>query len=239
MALIVLVPVALVASTISGAIGMGGGIALLAVMASILEPSTIIPIHGIVQLVSNSSRALILLKRVRWSIFLLYLPAQILGVVIAISIYQGSPMTWLKPAIGVFVIAFLIWDRFKPKRLQLPLIVFMPAGFVGGLLTIFVGATGPYLAAFFLRDDIDREQIVATKAVIQMVGHLAKIPAFMSIGFSYGQHIGLILPLLACAILGTWIGTRLLKRMDQRLFVLGFRIALAILGLRLILDGWI
>jgi len=239
MELIILIPVALVTSTISGAIGMGGGIALLAVMASILKPETIIPIHGVVQLVSNSSRALILLRRVRWSIFFLYLPAQLVGIGIAISIYQGSPMTWLKPAIGAFVLAYLIWDRFKPKRLQLPIVFFVPAGLIGGLLTIFVGATGPYLAAFFLRDDIDREQIVATKAVIQMVGHLAKIPAFLSIGFSYGQHMELILPLLVCAVLGTWIGTRLLKRMDQRLFGIGFRTALAILGLRLVVDAWI
>ena len=239
MELIILIPVALLASIISGAIGMGGGVALLAVMASILDPGVVIPIHGVVQVVSNSSRTLILLRQVRWRIFFLYLPAQLVGIVIAISIYRGSPMTWLKPAIGGFVLAYLLWDRYKPKRLQFPILIFAPAGLIGGLLTIFVGATGPFLAAFFLRDDIDREQIVATKAMIQTVGHLAKIPAFLAIGFSYGQHVDLILPLLVCAVAGTWIGTRLLKRMDQRIFGVGFRTALAILGIRLVADLWI
>jgi uncharacterized membrane protein YfcA len=239
MELIILIPVALLTSTISGAIGMGGGVALLAVMASILAPGVVIPVHGVVQVVSNSSRTLILLRRVQWRIFFLYLPAQLVGIVIGISIYQGSPMTWLKPAIGTFVLVYLLWDRFKPKRLQLPLLIFAPAGLIGGLLTILVGATGPFLAAFFLRDDIDREQIVATKAVIQTVGHLAKVPAFLSVGFPYAQHIDLILPLLVCAVAGTWIGTRLLKRMDQRVFGIGFRLALAVLGIRLAADVWI
>jgi uncharacterized membrane protein YfcA len=239
MELIILIPVALLTSTISGAIGMGGGVALLAVMASILAPGVIIPIHGVVQVVSNTSRTLILLKQVQWRIFFLYLPAQLAGIVIAISIYRGSPMTWLKPAIGAFVLVYLLWDHLKPKRLQLPLFIFAPAGLIGGLLTIFVGATGPFLAAFFLREDIDREQIVATKAVIQTAGHLAKIPAFLSIGFSYAQHVDLILPLLACAVAGTWVGTRLLKRMDQRVFGIGFRLALAVLGVRLMADAWI
>jgi uncharacterized membrane protein YfcA len=236
---LILIPVALIASLISGAIGMGGGIALLAVMAMLLEPGVVIPIHGVVQLVSNTSRTLILLRRVRWTIFFLYLPAQILGVCLAIAIYQGSPLTWLKPAIGGFVLAYLAWERFKPKRLILPLWIFAPAGLVGGLLTILVGATGPFLAAFFLRDDIDREAIVATKAMIQTVGHLAKIPAFLAIGFPYGRHLDLIVPLLLCAVVGTWAGTRILKRMDSRLFDLAFRSVLGLLGLRLIAGVWL
>ena len=239
MNLVLLVPAAFLASIISGAIGMGGGVVLLAVMASVLDPAVVIPIHGVVQLVSNSSRTLILIRQVRWRIFFLYLLPQMLGIALAISIYKGSSMDWLKPAIGCFVLTYLLWDRFKPKRLQLPLFAFAPAGFAGGLLTIFVGATGPFLAAFFLRDDMSQQEIVATKAVIQTAGHLAKIPAFLAIGFAYGRHAGLVLPLLACAIVGTYLGTRLLTRMSHKAFNVGFRAALLLLGLRLVADVWI
>jgi uncharacterized membrane protein YfcA len=217
---------------------MGGGVALLAVMAMLLDPRNVIPIHGVVQVASNTSRTLILLRRVRWTIFFLYLPAQLIGVVLAISIYRGSELSWLKPAVGGFVLAYLLWERFKPRKLQLPLWFFAPAGLIGGLLTVLVGATGPFLAVFFLRDDIDQERIVATKAVIQTVGHLAKIPAFLSIGFPYASHLDLLVPLLLCAIAGTWIGTRILKRMDRRLFIVSFRVILALLGLRLVAGIW-
>jgi len=100
-----------------------------------------------------------------------------------------------------------------------------------------VGATGPYLAAFLLRDDMERRKIVATKAAVQSVGHFAKIPAFLSVGFDYTAHLHVLVPLVACAVVGTLLGTALLSRMNERLFQIAFRVVLAALGLRLLLGG--
>ena len=237
--LTVLIPTVIVTTTISGIIGMGGGVTLIAIMAALLEPGIVVPIHGVVQMVGNSTRSLVLLRQVRWSLLLLYVPTLILGAWFGLRFYAGAGMPWFRPMIGLFVLAFLIWDRFKPKRLVLPRWIFVPAGFVGGVITILIGASGPYLAAFFLRDDLDREEIVATKAAIQTIGHLVKLPAFMSIGFVYRDHLDLILPLVACAVLGTVIGTRILRRMPERLFQIAFRIFLAALAVRLIIDAWL
>ena len=44
-------------SILSAVVGMAGGITLLAVMLLFLEPLAAIPLHGVIQLVSNSSRA--------------------------------------------------------------------------------------------------------------------------------------------------------------------------------------
>jgi len=237
--LTILIPTVLVTTTISGILGMGGGVTLVAVMAAMLEPAIVVPIHGVVQMVGNSTRSLVLLRKVRWSILLLYAPTMLAGAFIGLRFYSGAGMPWFRPLIGAFVLAFLIWDRCKPRRLQLPRWVFLPAGLAGGIIMMLVGASGPYLAAFFLRDDLDREEIVATKAAIQTIGHLIKIPAFISIGFAYGEHLGLILPLIAAAVLGTLIGTRILRRMRESWFQVAFRIFLAVLALRLIADIWL
>jgi uncharacterized membrane protein YfcA len=237
--LTILAPTVLITTIISAVIGMGGGVTLVAVMAALLEPAIVVPIHGVVQMVSNSTRSLALLRSVMWPVMLLYVPTLLLGAWIGIHFYRGAGLPWFRPLIGAFVLAFLLWDRFKPKRLMLPRWIFVPAGLLGGIITILIGASGPYLAAFFLRDDMNREQIVATKAAIQTAGHLVKIPAFMSVGFVYREHLGLILPLLACAVIGTLIGTRILKRMNERVFQVAFRVFLAILALRLIVDAWV
>ena len=62
--LLALSAIAIITSTISGTIGMGGGILLLTAMTFFLAIDVIIPIHGIVQLVSNSTRAGILRKHI-------------------------------------------------------------------------------------------------------------------------------------------------------------------------------
>ena len=230
----VLVAVTLASTMLSGAVGMGGGTLLVAAMANLLPPGAVVPVHGVVQLCSNSSRGLLLLRHVVWSLFLLYIPLQLIGVAVATQLYRGEQLTWFRPAIGFFVLAWLAWDRWRPKHLEVGRGVFALAGFGGGVLTILVGVTGPYLAAFFLRRDLEKEQVVATKAAIQTVGHLAKIPAFLSLGFDYTGQLPAIAPLVVAALLGTWLGTRWLRSATPRAFGLGFRVVLGLLALKLI-----
>ncbi len=234
----ILIIAALASATVSGIIGMGGGVMLIAVMAAVLDPVLVVPIHGIVQLTSNGTRALRLLPHVEWSIAAFYVPGLIVGVLLARPLYNDSDLSWFRPAIGLFVLAFLAWDRWKPKRLELGKSkwVFLPAGVGAGILTLLVGAAGPYLAAFFLRKDLDRKRIVATKAFLQVFGHGLKVPAFLSLGFDYRSHLDLILPLLACAVGGTFLGTWLLGRTPEDKFQVAFRVVLLLLALRLVVD---
>ena len=168
------------------------------------------------------------------------MPLQLVGVWVAIQwFWKGETLDWFKPTIGAFVLASILWTRIKPKRFVVPRSIFALAGLGGGILTVLVGVTGPWVSAFFLRDDLTKEEIVATKAAIQTIGHLAKIPAFLSVGFVYEEHLGLLLPMIAASLLGTWLGTRLLGRMRTAHFRLAFEIVLGLLGLRLVLSPWI
>ena len=54
-----LVLVAVATSALSAVVGMAGGITLLAIMLLYMEPLVAIPLHAVVQLVSNGSRSLI------------------------------------------------------------------------------------------------------------------------------------------------------------------------------------
>lgn len=225
------------AATISGMMGMGGGTLLVAVMASLLRPLDVVPIHGVVQLCSNSARGVLLGRDIVWRLVLLYLPGKAVGILLARQFFAGESQPWFRPAIGLFVLAFLLWDRLRPRQMRVPRPIFALAGVGGGILTIVVGVSGPYLSAFFLRDDLRKEQIVATKAAIQIIGHLAKIPVFLSLGFSYREHLDLLLPLVLASLAGSWLGTRLLQRMRPRHFDLAFRLILLGLALRLLLFG--
>ncbi|HEX9640019.1 MAG TPA: sulfite exporter TauE/SafE family protein [Candidatus Krumholzibacteria bacterium] len=231
-----LLATALVAATISGMLGMGGGTILIAIMATLLPPGWVVPLHGLVQMTSNGSRAILLVRNVCWWAFWLYVPTQLLGVLVAREIYQGSSLDWLRPVVGGFLVFSVAWRHLRPKRWMAPRWAYAVGGFGGGLLTIFVGVTGPYLAAFFLREDMEKEQIVATKAVIQLVGHAAKIPVFLSLGFPYREHFDLVAPLLLIAVVGTFIGTRLLRRMQGENFRRAFEAVLLVLAARLLAD---
>ncbi|RAU18336.1 hypothetical protein DN062_08890 [Nitrincola tibetensis] len=63
---------AAITSTITASIGIGGGILLLAIMALVISPAAIIPVHGIGELGSNFNRVILTLKHVDWTILFFF-----------------------------------------------------------------------------------------------------------------------------------------------------------------------
>lgn len=232
----VLLAASLATSAISAVLGMAGGVSLLAVMAALLPAETVVPLHGVVQLGSNFTRTLAFLRHVRWHLFVPYGIALAAGVAAATLLWEGS-LRWFRPGIGVFILLFLVWRRKAPVLRNLPGWIYLPLGAAAGFLTLFVGATGPFIAPFFLRDDLSKEQVVATKAACQSWGHLLKLPAFLSVGFDYVPHLPLLAALLAAVVVGTLAGKRFLRRLPEETFKRLFEAVLAALAALLIVQG--
>ncbi len=242
-ALAIQVVVALLTSILSAIVGMAGGIVLLTVMLLFLDPLEAIPIHGAVQLISNGSRTWIQRAHVErsivWRYALLLVPGGFAGLVIAQAL--DPPVT--RMLIGVFVL-FATW---APALLLLgthPEATdrnrrFVTLGGVVGVLNPTIGATGPLLAPFFLNLGLTRQALVGTKAACQALGHLAKIFVFGVAGFAFGAFVGPLLWLAAAVVVGTWIGSKILGRVSETLFVRLYMTVLTLIALRLIvLEAW-
>lgn len=98
---------ALLTSALSAVVGMGGGIALLAVMAALLPATVVVPLHGVVQLFSNGTRAFVMWREVNRQVFALYMLPSVAGVVLGARLYVGDALPWFRPAVGVFIFVYL------------------------------------------------------------------------------------------------------------------------------------
>ena len=227
----------LLTSALSAVVGMGGGIALLAVMASLLPAPIVVPLHGVVQLFSNGTRALVMFRHVNRRVFALYMIPSIAGVLIGARLYVGSELPWFRPAVGVFILGYLVTLRFQPHVGRFPVQWYAPLGFVVGAFAALIGATGPLIAPFFLRDDLGPHEIVATKAAIQITTHAAKIPAFLFAGFAYREHGGVLAPMVVTAVAGTLVGGKVLERLSPVVFRRLFATVLIAVALHLIFSA--
>lgn len=227
---------AFVTSIVSGILGMAGGVALIGLMTAILPPAQVVPMHGMVQLFSNGSRTLIMLRDVVWREALFCIAPMLLGVSVATYFGRGVQFQWLQPTIGAMLVAFVIWRRFLSSRIahHVPLYAYSLVGLAVGLVTLFIGATGPMVAPVMRRDDWSPKQTVATMAVVQSVGHLLKLPAFLVIGFDYTPHLPLLAVLLVCSFAGTWVGRKALDAISKDRFALVFDVTLTVLAVFLI-----
>ena len=86
-ALGILAAVSFATSILSAVVGMAGGVTLLAVMLLFVDPLVAIPLHGVVQLAANGSRAWIQREHMRRDILLRYgallLPMGFVGLALA------------------------------------------------------------------------------------------------------------------------------------------------------------
>ncbi len=228
-----------VTAALSAIVGMGGGVTLLAIMAATMPAPIVVPLHGVVQLVSNGTRALVYLRQVHRRIFAIYMFPALFGVFVGARWVVDAPLPWFRPVVGAFILVYLATLRWKPAVGRMPLWGFAPLGLVTGAAASLVGATGPMIAPFFLREDLDKEEVVATKAAIQIVTHGAKLPVFFALGFAYGQWAGLLVPLCLAAVLGTVAGKRMLGWLSAEAFRRLFTLVLTAIAVHLIASGFL
>ncbi len=222
-------------ASISAITGMGGGIALLSIMTFVgYTHQQLVALHGVIQLTSNSSRMYFLRKDVDKEIVKSFtiglIPA---ALIIMFVLKELGDMRKLQLLIAVLIFYVL----FKPKKMKSIFIKkrsFYWLGFYVGFLGPLIGATGPFLAPFFLRVDLSKSQIIETKAAVQMLGHLIKIPVFLYAGFSYSQHFGELSLYIILTILGTRFGVYLLKLLSEKRFRQIYKIVLFVSAIRIL-----
>ena len=116
-------------------------------------------------------------------------------------------------------------------------------GLVNSALQLSVGVSGATLDIFFLNRKLNRHQVVATKAITQAIGHLAKIYYF---GFALSTvsdasisdiQPWLIVGILVMTLLGTRISKHFLNKMNDTQFHSWTRHIITIIGIIYVFKG--
>jgi uncharacterized membrane protein YfcA len=232
---------AVATSALSAVVGMAGGIALLGVLLLFLDPLVAIPLHAVVQLVSNASRTVAQREHVDWTIaraFVLpLLPAGALGLAVGRELPPD--------ALRIGIAALVLVATWRPQWLRLapdpdPARIgrrFFSLGAAIGFLNVTIGATGVLAAPFFQGLGLSRREIVGSQALCQAAGHVAKIALFGLAGFAFRPHALLLAALCVSSLAGTLLGTALLERVDERTFTRVYRVVLSLLAAELLLEG--
>ena len=219
-------------SFITAAFGIGGGGVLLAILASLVPPAALIPVHGLVQLGSNAGRAAIMFRHRDQTVLAPFIIGALVGVAVGGSVVVQLPPDILRVGVGVFI----LWSVLaKPPAFMRRSAVI--AGGFSSFLTMFFGGTGPFVAAYVKTMGFPRMTHVATHALLMTVQHLLKTVAFGFLGFAFGQWMPLIAAMIASGVLGTVVGKQVLARIDEKRFKFALNAILIVLALRLIWAG--
>lgn len=227
------------ASFFTACFGIGGGVMLLGVMAQVLPPQLIIPLHGVVQLGANAGRAIVGWQDIQWRFIYTFLPGALLGALLGSLVLVALPPSIMYLTIAAFIL-YSCWGPKLPKLVLGTLGTFI-AGAITTFISLFAGATGPLVAAFIKQLEVDRFRTVATFAMTMSLQHGVKVAVFEGMGISIADWWPLLCWMILSGALGTWIGFNMLKRVADKYFQMIFSLVLSLLALRLIwqaLNQW-
>lgn len=215
---VALVSVVFFTSMLSGVFGMAGGLVLLWFLLLVFPAGTAMAVHGVIQLTANGSRAWLSRHYIVWRI-VAFMALGVLSATGLLLLFNYSPNA-ASVSLLIGLLPILVWlpKRWFHLNANRASHAFC-CGIASGGLTIAAGVSGPLIDIFFVRSRMDRRQVVATKAMIQVVAHSIKIIFYLgaAMALSAGEW-GIVLLAAPFAMLGTQAGNRILHRLTDANF---------------------
>jgi uncharacterized membrane protein YfcA len=230
---------ALVTSFISGILGMAGGMIFMGALLAVLTVPQAMVLHGVTQLASNGWRAMLWRQSIDWRVFRgnAWGSLAALAAFALVQILVSKPVALLvlgiTPFVGLALPEKLVLDVQKRGH---P----FACGVICTGLQLLAGVSGPILDVFFVRSQMDRRAVVATKASIQSLGHIIKIAYFGGLvaAASRGSvdwRLGVLM--VALAVVGTTLSRRVLEKLTDASFRQWTRWTVMTLGVVYLVTG--
>ena len=148
--------------------------------------------------------------------------------------------TLLKLLLGIFLISLSAVFLIKPK-LAFPASAKSLAlgGGISGFIVGLIGTGGALRATFLAGSKIEKEKYIATAAVIALGTDATRIPSYLANGFLPEQYYYLIPILFGIALAGSFVGRKIVGRIDQAKFKKIVLIAVILASVKFIIEGTI
>jgi len=224
-------------SLLSGILGMAGGMILMALLVTTLSVANAMMLHGAVQATANGSRAWLLRRHIKWRLLPIYSAGAGLSVMMfALLVLVPEPGVVLI-LVGLFPWLGLISKRLRGLDVTRPLTTLV-CGFAVTSAQLLAGASGPLLDVFYLNAPLNRQEIVANKALTQTLGHVLKILYYgWVVAVSTTLPTALFALAVIAAVAGTRVGTQLLLRWNDKDFQRVSRVVILTIAALCIAEG--
>lgn len=213
-----LIIVGLIAGTLSGSVGFGGGMILLPVITYFYGIEIAVPVSTIAQLMSNLSRSVMGWNEIRWKQVAWFLvpalPFTALGA-LGFSLIDKALMTRL---LCVFLVIFAIMKMRNKIQLRGGGRTMLVGGSLTGLLNGMLGISGPISSAVFLSLNLSPVAYIASEATAAAAMHIVKAVTYNKFGLM-DWHIFLNGFFIGCAMMaGNVVALRLIRHAHKKLY---------------------
>jgi uncharacterized membrane protein YfcA len=144
----------------------------------------------------------------------------------------------LKTILGIFLVIISVLFLLRPE-LKFPTNVttIITGGAISGLITGLVGTGGALRATFLTGFNLEKTRYTATAAVIALSTDATRVPIYVYQGFLLENYYYYIPILFTTAIVGSYIGRKIVDRINQKIFRKVVLMAIILVSILFIIQG--
>jgi uncharacterized protein len=218
--------------------GFGSSTIYLPLASYFLDFKTALVLVAIFHFFGNISRIAFFRHGLDKKVLLLFgIPSFVLSLLGA-TLVGNLSQTLLKFMLGIFLIVISATFLLRPK-LAFPANAksIVLGGGISGFIVGLIGTGGALRAAFLTGLKMEKEKYIATAAVIALGTDATRIPSYISAGFLPEQYHYFVPILFGTAVAGSYVGRKIVNRIDQDKFKKMVLIAIILASIKFIADG--
>ena len=231
--LVYLAIIAFLGTFVTGIVGMGGGILSLALMSLFIPVEILIPLHTLIVLSSNATRAFIMKEYMNWKIIKPLAPAIFIGVALGASVQVSIPQNLFLICLAVFLLLLVWMPKSKRFKINVPNSLW---GLGHGFLSTLFGAGG-FLQALFVKFSLPKFEQVATFSAVILILNTFKLSTFTLLGFDVVSYLSLLVFCIPCAYAGGVVAKKGLAYIPDDVFKCLFKVLVSLIALKMIWNG--
>lgn len=170
------------------------------------------------------------------------IPSACIGILAGWALARYVPVAMVEAAVGMIAVGFGI-QRIVAEKRGIPARAGatwegVAAGAVAGFTSQIAHAGGPPFQMHVLPKKLPRDVFIGTSSVFFAAINWLKVPAYWALGAFTPANLWLAAILMPAAILSTWAGTVLVRRVDGPRFYAIMHALMILVGTKLAWDGF-
>ncbi|MBV9824936.1 MAG: sulfite exporter TauE/SafE family protein [Alphaproteobacteria bacterium] len=210
---------------VRSAAGFGAGLIAIPMLALILPVSTAVSVASVLTVLSSTQQVSREWRQIAWRHFIMIFLYSMVGVALGLYFVKLLNEDLMRPALGIFMILYSLRALFSAGNSARPVSARWHAplgagvGIVGGLCSALFGAgAGPIYIVYFDILRLEKAVFRATMSAVVLLSGGARIVGYGSLGLYTGSSIALLAIGIPLMIAGSWVGDRVVYRLNARSF---------------------
>jgi uncharacterized membrane protein YfcA len=234
---------AFMAGLIKTAFGIGAGVFLTPILSLMITPKTAVALMAPMMLITDIFTLCIYWKKWHLNYILILTPGFLIGVVLGSYYLAWASPVIIKLTIGIIAMVF---SAYQIVRIKNPKIFngINPSNTTGVILSLLAGISsavahsgGIIMTIYLITKKLDKNSFVATLVGILLLSDMLKIVTYTELNLLTRPLLITGLMLTPMMFLGSWLGSKLIKRLSDNQFILYVNVLIFVSGIILVING--